>query len=107
MALRNRTFVQTNADTGQEEWFFVAREGVEGPFATESLAQAALERYIEYCLFDVNRVFSQLNTVSEALEWFFVARNGIEGPYATEAAAQRALDDYVAAKKQEREEKQP
>jgi len=102
MANRNRVFAQTHTDTQQTEWFFVAREGVEGPFSTEALAQTALERYIEYCLFDINRVFSQQDTDSAKLEWFFVARNAIEGPYESEAAAQTALEAYIEEKRQEK-----
>jgi hypothetical protein len=105
MALSKRIFAQTNEDTRQTEWFFVSREGVEGPFATEAIAQTALERYIEFCLFDVIRVFSQHNTDSDKLEWYFVARDGIEGPYKSELLAQTALEDYVNAKKKERESK--
>jgi len=108
MAARKRVFAQDNADTQQTEWFFTAREGVEGPFATEALAQTALERYIEYCLFDINRVFSQHNSNTDQVEWFFVARSTIEGPYDAEATAQAALDGYIEAKKQEKEAaKQP
>lgn len=102
MADLKRVFAQTNADTNQMEWFFMAREGLEGPFASEALAQEALERYIEYCLFDLNRVFMQRNAETDALEWFFVARDGIEGPYASEALAQAALNQYVESKKRDR-----
>ncbi len=102
MADLKRVFAQNNADTNQMEWFFMAREGLEGPFASEALAQVALERYIEYCLFDLNRVFMQRNAETDALEWFFVARDGIEGPYASETLAQAALAQYVESKKRER-----
>jgi hypothetical protein len=105
MAERKRVFAQENAETQQTEWFFTAREGVEGPFATEALAQTALERYIEYCQFDVNRVFSERNSNADRLEWFFVARSSIVGPYGSEEVAQEALADYVAVKQKERGEK--
>jgi hypothetical protein len=105
MALNKRVFAQTNPDNQQTEWYFVSREGVEGPFPNGEIAQSALERYIEFCLFDVNRVFSQHNTDSDKLEWYFVARDGIEGPYKSELIAQTALENYIAAKKKEREAK--
>lgn len=99
MADLKRVFAQNNASTNQMEWFFKAREGLEGPFASEMLAQAALDRYVEYCLFDLNRIFMQRNEGTDVLEWFFVARNGIEGPYASESLAQAALTQYVELNK--------
>lgn len=92
-----RVFAQQNAETSQMEWFFMAREGLEGPFTSEALANAALERYIQYCMFDANRIFAQRNEASGETEWFFVARNGIEGPYPSEVLAQKALEDHIAA----------
>lgn len=107
MADLKRVFAQHNADTDQMEWFFMAREGMEGPFASEELALAGLERYIEYCLFDANRVFAQRNDGTDEVEWFFVARDGIEGPFASEDAAQRSLEDYIETKKRERAAARP
>ncbi|MFM8332024.1 MAG: DUF6316 family protein [Candidatus Methylumidiphilus sp.] len=102
MADLKRVFAQHNTATEQMEWFFMAREGLEGPFESEDAAQAALERYIEYCLFDQNRVFAQRSETSNEIEWFFITRGGFEGPYATEALANKALMNYVQAKIQER-----
>lgn len=103
MADLKRVFAQRNADTQQLEWFFMAREGLEGPYVTEELALAGLQRYIEYCQFDLNRVFLQSNIETGEQEWFFVARDGIEGPYATEVLAIAALNNYVERKKTERQ----
>lgn len=102
MADLKRVFAQHNALTDRMEWFFMAREGLEGPFASEAEAEAGLQRYIEYCQFDANRVFLQRDPDTDKLEWFFVARDGIEGPYESEAHAQAALDAYIEQKKQER-----
>lgn len=101
MADLTRVFSRHNADKGQTEWFFMAREGMNGPFATEALAQAALGQYIEYCMFDANRVFFQKDPETGETNWFFIARDGIEGPYDSEATAQEALGHYVESKKQE------
>ena len=99
MADLKRVFAQRNAASGQLEWFFKAREGLEGSFATEALAQAGLQRYIEFCQFDPNRVFMQPNVGTGEEEWFFVARDGIEGPYATDVLATAALYEFVEEKK--------
>lgn len=100
MADLKRVFAQHNPVTEQLEWFFMAREGLEGPFAEEEDAQTALNRYIEYCLFDHNRIFAQRNEFTEEIEWFFISRGGILGPYYTEDATRQALEEYIAANKQ-------
>lgn len=103
MADLTRVFAQHNALTDQMEWFFIAREGLEGPFASEADAEVGLERYIEYCQFDANRVFLQRDPETDKLEWFFITRDGIEGPYASEADANAALEAYVEDKKREQQ----
>lgn len=32
------------------EWFFETREGVQGPFDSEQIARAALQRHVEYSI---------------------------------------------------------
>jgi hypothetical protein len=44
----NRIYSNRSATSGQMEWFFETREGVQGPFATEQHARTALDRHIEY-----------------------------------------------------------
>lgn len=95
MADLKRVFAQHNTGTDQLEWYFMAREGLEGPFENEALAEESLQRYIEYCQFDPNRVFLQANEQTGGYEWFFVARDGIEGPYASEELAKAALAALV------------
>lgn len=102
MADFKRVFAQRNAATEQLQWFFMAREGREGPFATEALAEAALLQHIEYCQFDLNRVFMEPNSETGEEEWFFVARDSLEGPYATDVLATAALYEYVENKKNQR-----
>ena len=94
-----RVFAQNNAGTGQLEWFFMAREGLEGPYATAALAEEALLRHIEYCQFDPNRVFMELNSETGEEEWFFVARESLGGPYATDVLAAAALYAHVEREK--------
>lgn len=93
-----RIFAQFNVITQQEEWFFNAREGLEGPFPTEVLAQAELARYLEYLQFDSSRIFPQINDAGVA-EWFFVARDGFEGPFSTEGEAKIGLERFIESVK--------
>ena len=102
MADNKRVFGQHNADSGEMEWFFIAREGLQGPFATEELASTELGRYIEYCMFDAKRIFAERNESNGEMEWFFVARGSIEGPYQSETLAQNALEAYISARRAER-----
>jgi len=101
MADLKRVFARRNAETEQLEWFFAAREGLEGPFSSEALAEAALQRFIQYCQFESNRVFMQPNPETGEEEWFFVVRDGIEGPFATDVLAAAALCDFIEQKKDE------
>jgi hypothetical protein len=43
-----RIFYQTNAKTGLRDWYFAAREGEIGPFATRERALAAIDEYIKF-----------------------------------------------------------
>jgi len=99
MADLKRVFAQHNTGTDRLEWYFMAREGLKGPFESEALAEGSLQRYIEYCQFDANREFLQPNEETGGCEWFFVARDGIEGPYASEELAKAALAALVETNK--------
>jgi hypothetical protein len=42
----DRTFCQSNSDTGLMEWYFNAREGVYGPYRTKQIAEKELKIFI-------------------------------------------------------------
>jgi hypothetical protein len=44
----NRVFSNRNTSTGRMDWFCETREGEQGPFESEQIARAALEKHIEY-----------------------------------------------------------
>ncbi|MGY6276216.1 hypothetical protein [Methylomonas sp. MgM2] len=45
-----RIYCQSNFKTGSNEWFFVAREGEFGPYASKAIAQKALTGMIKHCI---------------------------------------------------------
>lgn len=45
-----RIYCQCNFKTGSNEWFFVAREGVFGPYGSKVIAQKALTEMIKHCI---------------------------------------------------------
>jgi hypothetical protein len=45
----DRVFTQRNSGTGCMEWFFDSREGLIGPFRTESAARHYLGEHIKHC----------------------------------------------------------
>jgi len=45
-----RIYCQCNFKTGSNEWFFVAREGVFGPYVSKVIAQKALTEMIKHCM---------------------------------------------------------
>jgi len=46
----DRIFCQNNPQTGRMEWFFSAREGYFGPFATKEKATQELNDFIQHCI---------------------------------------------------------
>lgn len=118
----NRVFEQTHPDTGIPEWFFVAREGVNGPYASRNEAVYELNVYRNILkklglsggrepprpvpappprpeprpVFFADRVFEQSSPDVGMTGWFFIAREGVKGPYASKAEALGALDAYKA-----------
>lgn len=46
----DRVFSQRNAQTGQIEWFFMAREGNFGPFRERNIALKEMEVFIKNCV---------------------------------------------------------
>ncbi|MGX2040347.1 hypothetical protein ACWJKU_09475 [Methylocaldum sp. MU1018] len=50
----DRVFLERNNTTGQMEWFFLTREGVMGPYESESFARKSLDDFKERCLLIVN-----------------------------------------------------
>lgn len=45
-----RVYCQCNFKTGSNEWFFVAREGVFGPYTSKVIAQKALTVMVNHCI---------------------------------------------------------
>ncbi|BBL74241.1 hypothetical protein MishRS11D_13390 [Methylomagnum ishizawai] len=99
-----RIFERTNANTGMQEWFFTAREGIKGPHHSREQALYELNVFkiaaqrlnltggrsdepAAPAKFSTHRVFMQTNTVTGLPEWFFNAREGIKGPYESKERA--------------------
>ncbi|MBL1264913.1 DUF6316 family protein [Methylomicrobium sp. RS1] len=45
-----RIYIQRNLKTGKTEWFFKAREGDFGPFASKEIAFHELNAFIDQCI---------------------------------------------------------
>ncbi|MGR8930965.1 MAG: DUF6316 family protein [Gammaproteobacteria bacterium] len=45
-----RVFSSRNPQTGQIEWFFMAREGNFGPFRDKATAQKELDAFVKNCI---------------------------------------------------------
>lgn len=50
----DRVYGQRNNRTGLTEWFFTAREGVFGPFASKGKASQAVEKFKKDCVANGN-----------------------------------------------------
>ncbi len=105
MLASNRIFEQMNTDTGISEWFYVAREGIKGPHASQEQALYGLNAFkitakklnltggrvsepqhrqassASKSVFPVNRIFQKTNLITGIPEWFYSARKGVKGPY--------------------------
>lgn len=46
----DRTFYINNDKTGEVEWYFQAREGNAGPYASKQEAQLMLQEFIKECI---------------------------------------------------------
>ncbi len=46
----SRLFRERNPATGSMDWFFMAREGAMGPYASRESAELALEEFKERCM---------------------------------------------------------
>jgi hypothetical protein len=118
----NRVFEQTHPETGIPEWFFVAREGVNGPYASRNEAVYELNVYRNILkklglsggrapprpvpappprpkprpVFFADRVFEQSSPEWGVPGWFFIAREGVRGTYASKVEALEALEAYKA-----------
>lgn len=46
----NRLFRERNPATGSMDWFFMAREGTMGPYASRKIAETALAEFKERCM---------------------------------------------------------
>lgn len=46
----DRTFYINNEKTGEVEWYFQAREGNAGPYASKQEAQLMLQEFIKECI---------------------------------------------------------
>jgi hypothetical protein len=63
-----RIYCQCNFKTGSNEWFFVAREGVFGPYGSKVIAQKALSEMIKHCIDNADDGGrNQLNTTKLSL----------------------------------------
>ena len=96
-------------DYGKQEWYFTAREGIKGPYATREDAAWAMITFIKRCVEkgltggrNRNRNRPVLTQVERIFgfdygrqEWYFTAREGIKGPYATREDAAWALIKFI------------
>ncbi|MFM8333794.1 MAG: hypothetical protein ACKN9T_19140 [Candidatus Methylumidiphilus sp.] len=119
----DRIFSERNGATGLVEWFFMAREGIFGPYPSKELSTARMHEFTAKCraanddggrslksqrngaiesnkrkhgLSGADRIFFQRNTASGALEWFFMAREGIFGPYPSKALSTTRMQEFAA-----------
>lgn len=51
-----RIYSATNQATGSVAWYFVTREGREGPFASEADARRKLHQFVSHCINDPQRI---------------------------------------------------
>ncbi len=56
MLKTERIFRVTDKATGAAVWYFLAREGKQGPFYTEFQARQKLNEFINKCVSDPNRI---------------------------------------------------
>lgn len=45
----DRIFSQRDPATGRMEWYFDTREGLMGPYRTETMARKSLDDHLEHC----------------------------------------------------------
>lgn len=68
----DRVFWERNDVTGRTEWFFLSREGVMGPYDSETFARRSLDEFKERCVLAGNNA----NRTSDFGGAFELVRDG-------------------------------